>query len=117
MSWIKKCPLRVFLLRLPLTVSLITLMMLSLLSTAFGLMSRGETAGAASQAKKVKSISVVKPEISRLSLKKGSKYRLKTEILPKTAKKKRYHTARVSRRSFRFPRGEFYRQKKRELPK
>ena len=89
MSWIKKCPLRVFLLRLPLAVSLITLMMLSLLSTAFGLMSRGETAGAASQAKKVKSISVVKPEISRLSLKKGSKYRLKTEILPKTAKNKK----------------------------
>lgn len=89
MSWIEKCPLRVFLLRLPLAVSLITLMMLSLLSTAFGLMSRGETAGAASQAKKVKSISVVKPEISRLSLKKGSKYRLKTEILPKTAKNKK----------------------------
>lgn len=89
MSWIKNCPLRVFLLRLPLAVSLITLMMLSLLSTAFGLMSRGETAGAAPQAKKVKSISVVKPEISRLSMKKGSKYRLKTEILPKAAKNKK----------------------------
>lgn len=43
----------------------------------------------AAQGGKVKSISVVSPEISVLTMKKGSSYSLKTKLLPKTAKNKK----------------------------
>lgn len=43
----------------------------------------------AAQGGKVKSISVVSPEISALTMKKGSSYSLKTKLLPKTAKNKK----------------------------
>ncbi len=65
------------------------MLIVSLLVSAFGMLWTVESVKAATKAKKVRSISVVKPEISRLSMKKGSKYRLKTEILPKAAKNKK----------------------------
>lgn len=69
---------------------------LSMLASMCGAVCGEGMATAASKGKKVKSISVTKPEISVLSLKKGSKYRLRTKVLPQNAanKKVTYQSAK-----------------------
>lgn len=56
------------------------------------------TASEAATKKKVKSVTLLKPEISMLTLKKGTSYQLKTKVLPKKAsnKKLRYRSSKSS---------------------